>query len=315
MGEDGSTVCEISTTLRAIIETNGFRINEGKTRLRHREIRQEVTGLIVNRRVNVKRRVVRQIRAMLHAWTKFGLAKAQAAFKEEYGELSDFESAVRGKIEFVAQIRERPDPVFRKLADQFNKLTAGGKIRTELTPDEVIRQAIWVVEHDGDEQGTAFYLKEYGFVTCAHCVGQNMFIYHPADPATKLSVNLIKSDEHRDLAVLSVPDELKGLMPIRLYDGFAALSPGSDLILCGYPQHHLAMPIRIEHGKLIRSFPKNGVSYLEITPKIMAGNSGGPVLNAKSEVIGIAVSGLAGTVEFSQAVFLAVAGNELKSLQ
>ena len=73
---DGGPLCELNPALRSIIERNGFRINEAKVRLRDHTARQEVTGLIVNRRVNVKRRLVREVRAMLHAWRKFGLGCA-----------------------------------------------------------------------------------------------------------------------------------------------------------------------------------------------------------------------------------------------
>ena len=272
VGEDGTVTCDLNNSLRAIIEGNSFRINEDKVRLRHRSARQEVTGLIVNQRINVKRRMVRQVRAMLHAWEKYGSQKAQVEFEQEYGGRSNFELAVRGKIEFVGQIRERPDAVFNKLAVHFNKLTTGAVIRTALTPEEIARQATWVIEHDGDEQGTAFFVEKYGLITCAHCLGPNPIIYHPAFPAKQFSVALVQSDKQRDLAVLTVPAELKEVTPIPLYSGKPP-SNGSEVILLGYPNHNVARPIRIEGGKLIRTFPKSAVSYFEITPKIIGGNS------------------------------------------
>jgi RNA-directed DNA polymerase len=312
MGEDGSIICELNPTLRAIVEANGFRINEDKTRLRHRETRQEVTGLIVNRRINVKRSMVRQVRAMLHAWRKFGLAKAQEDFEKEYDGRSNFESSVRGKIEFIGQIRERPDVVFKKLAVQYNKLSATDKIRTVLTPEEVAKQATWVIESDTDVQGTAFFVEKYGLVTCAHCIGANPYIYHPADPAKKITVKVMNVDSHRDLAVLDVPSELKTLVPIPFYKG-AALKDGTEVILFGYPNHYLARPVRIEQGKLIRTFPKSAVMYLEITPKIIGGNSGGPLLNNSYELIGLAVLGLSGSITLTAAEFFAVSATELVS--
>jgi RNA-directed DNA polymerase len=72
---DGTSTCILNPALRAIIESNGFVINESKVRLRDATARQEVTGLIVNKRVNVKRRFIRETRAMLHAWRKFGLRR------------------------------------------------------------------------------------------------------------------------------------------------------------------------------------------------------------------------------------------------
>ncbi|AMN41909.1 reverse transcriptase domain-containing protein [Rhodoplanes sp. Z2-YC6860] len=302
---DGKTYCEINASLRTIIESNGFQINTNKLRLRDNTARQEVTGLIVNERVNVKRRFIRETRAMLHAWRKFGLLAAAAEHKNKFGGGTAFESIVRGKIEFIGQIRGRPDLVFRRLAVQFNALTTSGKIRTALSPEEIVKQATWVIEHSGDGQGTAFFIEKYGLITCAHCLGSNPYIYHPENPAKKIAVTVLSQDNHRDLAALEIPAELKTISPIPLYKG-PPLKDGASITLCGYPNHFLAKPIRIEQGKLIRTFPKSAVSYLEVTPKIIGGNSGGPLVTEDFSVAGVAVLGLSGSVTLSQAEFFAV---------
>jgi RNA-directed DNA polymerase len=308
---EGKVFCEVGEKLRKIIEDNGFKINEKKVRLRSTSTRQEVTGLIVNKKLNTKRRLIRQIRAMLHAWQKFGLAKAQTAFANDWHGSANFESALRGKIEFVGQIRGRPDAVFKKLADKFNKLSIT-QIRVALNPDEIAKQAVWVIENDDAGQGTAFYLEGYGLVTCAHCIGKNPIIYHPASPTKEIPVTVKSIDPHRDLAVLDLPSELKGLLPLKAYSGPSLLSR-PDITLYGYPNHELARPIRIENGKHIRTFPQSAVSYLEITPKIIEGNSGGPVLDENYDVIGIAVRGLNGSTDLKHAEFFAVNISELRA--
>ena len=50
----------------AAIKRAGFSINEKKTRLQFRDSRQEVTGLIVNKKLNVNHAYVRKTRAMAH---------------------------------------------------------------------------------------------------------------------------------------------------------------------------------------------------------------------------------------------------------
>jgi RNA-directed DNA polymerase len=77
-GSSGSAV--VGDELRAVIEANTFAVHPDKVRLFRNTYRQCVTGLTVNEKVNVPRRFVRQLRAMIHAWEKFGLEKAQ----EEY---------------------------------------------------------------------------------------------------------------------------------------------------------------------------------------------------------------------------------------
>jgi RNA-directed DNA polymerase len=89
---------------------------------------------------------------------------------------------------------------------------------------------------------------------------------------------------------------------------------GAPVILFGYPNHQFARPVRIEEGKIIRTFPSSAVSYLETSTKIIGGNSGGPLLNQKYEVVGIAVRGLNGQVPLNQAEFLAVNGTEIDAM-
>jgi RNA-directed DNA polymerase len=310
---DGTSVCHISPTLTAIIESNGFRINPAKVRLSQRQHRQEVTSLIVNKRINVKRRFIREVRAMLHAWQKFGLAAAQSEFtKIHNGNTANFESVVRGKIGFIGYVRGRPDILFRNFATQFNKLTTGPKIRTELTKEEIALQAVWVVEHE-EGQGTAFFVEGYGLITCAHCVGPKLYVYNPSDHTKKYPVTVIAQEVHIDLAILTIPPALSGVIPIPLNKGPAPIK-GAAVQLLGYPAHHAARPIRVESGTIIRTFPKSAVTYLEITPKIIGGNSGGPVVNDKFEAVGVAVLGLNGKIDLKSTEFLAVSVNELKGL-
>lgn len=124
----------VGTDLTGTIEANGFRINTSKVRLQSQGHRQVVTGLKVNKKLNVDRGVVRQIRAMLHAWRKFGLEAAHSAYHASYGSRKTraphlaparFESVVRGKLSFLAMIRGREDETYRKLRDQYRLLSRG----------------------------------------------------------------------------------------------------------------------------------------------------------------------------------------------
>lgn len=52
--------------LARLIKKSGFEINPSKTRMQYRDSRQEVTGLIVNRKINVRREYRHKVRAMVH---------------------------------------------------------------------------------------------------------------------------------------------------------------------------------------------------------------------------------------------------------
>lgn len=111
---------EIGQALREMIEANGFQINDKKTRLNGKARHQEVTGITINEKPNVSRHYVRQIRAMLHAWEKFGLDAAEQEFRTRYmnsqrhptKQLPSFRHVVKGKIEFLGMVRGEYDSLY-----------------------------------------------------------------------------------------------------------------------------------------------------------------------------------------------------------
>ncbi len=83
VNQEGATI-SVGNELAAIITSARFQINTAKLRLQHRSHRLVVTGLKVNRFPNVRKQLISQIRAMLHAWKKFGLQAAEAEFAAKY---------------------------------------------------------------------------------------------------------------------------------------------------------------------------------------------------------------------------------------
>lgn len=89
-----------------------------------------VTARHVMRETVKKRSIVcaSQIRAMLHAWEKHGLANAEFTYLTEFRRkyrspfkpLPQFEHVVRGKIEFIGMVRGKDDPTYSKYLNQFN---------------------------------------------------------------------------------------------------------------------------------------------------------------------------------------------------
>ncbi|MGD1932086.1 MAG: reverse transcriptase domain-containing protein [Leptolyngbyaceae cyanobacterium] len=127
--------------LLRIVERQGFKVNQSKTRLRTSSESQEVTGIIVNEKLNVKRAYVRQVRAMLHAWEKYGLENAQSDFQEKYytnqsfqKECPPLEYVVKGKIDFIGQVRGRQDKVYQRFLAKLSKLSPELVPETHLIP-------------------------------------------------------------------------------------------------------------------------------------------------------------------------------------
>lgn len=125
-------IFHLGEEVNEIISSNGFVINLDKLRLQTRDIRQEVTGLIVNERVNVPRKFDRQIRAMLHDWEVNGIEAAQQkhlTFRNNHrnpqieGEIN-FRKIVRGKIAFLGMVRGDKDKTYSKYKKKYDTLIA-----------------------------------------------------------------------------------------------------------------------------------------------------------------------------------------------
>ena len=82
-----------------IIEKYGFVINKNKTRLQCKDYRQKVTGLVVNKKINVAREYYKETRAMAHQLYKTG-----SFFIEENkrGTINQLE----GRFSFINQIEK-----------------------------------------------------------------------------------------------------------------------------------------------------------------------------------------------------------------
>jgi retron-type reverse transcriptase len=85
--------------IRHIAQDEGFAVNEQKSRVQRRNSAQEVTGLVVNDRPAVPRKVIRRLRAILHSAKATGLA---AQNKEGR---TNFSSWLQGMIAYVGMVQ------------------------------------------------------------------------------------------------------------------------------------------------------------------------------------------------------------------
>ena len=115
---------------RIIEEDQELIINPKKTRLQKSGYRQEVTGLIVNEKVNVRRRYVKQIRMCLYYWERYGYEKAEYIFRLDY--ISDkghvkkgnpnLTNVLEGKLECLKMVKGSEDGTYKGLKHRFDRL-------------------------------------------------------------------------------------------------------------------------------------------------------------------------------------------------
>jgi RNA-directed DNA polymerase len=100
--------------IRHIAQAEGFTVNEQKSRIQRRNASQEVTGLIVNDRPGVPRKMVRRLRAILHGARRTGLA---AQNKEGR---TNFSSWLQGMIAYVGMAQPE---LGKKMLSELNTLS------------------------------------------------------------------------------------------------------------------------------------------------------------------------------------------------
>lgn len=135
----------IGEALAVSLQQQGFRPNREKVRLSNRRGRQEVTGLIVNEKVNVRREYIRQLRAMIHALQKYGEAAATAEHYRVFSALRmrpsrierrrqpphsasevrpNLATVIEGKLEFLGSTLGKESPVYLNLLGRYQAAQA-----------------------------------------------------------------------------------------------------------------------------------------------------------------------------------------------
>lgn len=293
---------EVGPELRKIISDNGFEVNETKTRTQGKTRRQEATGLTVNRSPNVTRRYIRNIRAMLHAWKKYGKENAENVHNSIYCHKQrnpvfsskSFQKVVRGKIDFVRMVKGETDSVYRNLANKYYLLTEG-KAKFFTKPIEEIFAGLWILEFDDPEdtnkysQGTGFMLENFGLVTCNHVLRNGMVAFQANNPTKKFPVSIVVADKALDLAILMIDAKNSHYLNI----GDNKLPEYHDKVtLAGFPNYNLGHTPYITPAQVVGFRKIFGIDMILINSSIVHGNSGGPLFDSKYRVIGVAASGV-----------------------
>ena len=131
--------------------------------------------------------------------------------------------------------------------------------------------------------GSGFVVDAAGYIlTNEHVVAGQSRLTAILDDDTRLRARVVSADEQRDIALLRV-EGTSGLRPLPFA---TALKEGEDVIALGYPLN-LSGTITITRGivSALRWF--DGVKHVQTDAAFNPGNSGGPLLNGRGEVVGM----------------------------
>jgi hypothetical protein len=158
--------------IHRIVSEQGFFIKENKTRLQKQGFRQEVTGLIVNEKVNVQKRYIKELRMWLYYWETYGYVKANKYFSKKY--ISDkgytkkgmpsMNNVISGKLEYLKMVKGKENELYKKLASRFNLLTKKSTESAESIEVKKIDKALFGVDSNLsgliiniEKQGNSFF--------------------------------------------------------------------------------------------------------------------------------------------------------------
>jgi S1-C subfamily serine protease len=166
----------------------------------------------------------------------------------------------------------------------------------ELTTEQIVardKPSVALVKHRLGS-GTGFLVADQILMTNAHVVRgdfvENLRVSFPSagekDRAAR-PVELLYQDDQRDLAILKVATSLP---PLTVADD-CPCKGGEKIIFIGCPGANAGEEVLLENavtqGVMSTRTTLNGLSFYQLGANVNHGNSGGPLLDARGQVIGV----------------------------
>ncbi|CAH0336600.1 hypothetical protein FVB9288_02308 [Flavobacterium sp. CECT 9288] len=132
--------------VRKIIANQNFHVKESKVRLQQEGFRQEVTGLVVNEKVNVTRRYIKQLRLWLYYWETYGYDKSYSFFLQKYcrekGNVKkgqpNMAMVLDGKLLYLKMVKGEKDETYLKMKNRFDVLVLNTTPSKSLVPNKLL---------------------------------------------------------------------------------------------------------------------------------------------------------------------------------
>ncbi|MBI5879790.1 MAG: RNA-directed DNA polymerase [Chloroflexi bacterium] len=199
-GNDTNRQIVVGDELASVISGNGFAVNQKKVRLRSKDNRQEVTGLTINRFPNVTRSYVRQIRAMLHSWERYGYENANHEYAQKYfagdeDKAPSLRQVLYGKMEFLRMVRGSDNSIFLSFREKLRRIDPEYK-PLELTPINASIPIYVVTEGKTDWKhlkAALHRLKEQGLF-----IGLEIEFWEYEDDVSMNDAELLKRCKYKD---------------------------------------------------------------------------------------------------------------------
>lgn len=287
---------KISLKLKEIIHESGFEVNDDKTFFNKQNKRQQVTGLVVNEKVNFQRKYIDAIRSALYHCQKDGVYNAALNYNEKYAKkklkVTDNENNVigwyskvlKGKLTFVKYICPKISLI--KYCERYNEIFLGINYISyeECESSFDLKRKVILLQNEKDENiGSAFFITGVGLLTCEHVVKEGT-VYHYYDVIARKNTYLNNEDlifdENLDIAVFKINDAVGyEIKPHQRYQ------LNKEIKTIAYP--NADKEVLLETGNIL----SKGICFEQecymVSTRIVWGMSGGVVLDKNNFVVGM----------------------------
>ena len=140
--------------------------------------------------------------------------------------------------------------------------------------------------------GSGFVVDSTGYIlTNEHVIRNNLGLTAVFADGSRLTPDIVSVDEELDVALLRI-SSARSLTALPFA---SSVRVGEEVVALGYPLHdHAELQGRVTVTKgIVSSFRRIGdVAYVQTDAALNRGNSGGPLLNLRGEVVGMVTTGL-----------------------
>lgn len=304
----------IGEEIQNILLKNSFNANQDKTRIFDYRKRQEVTGLVVNRIVNIRRNYIKKLRAILFNCEREGIYETAKIYiekgncknstiiemikndSEENQEkiIEWFKAVLKGKIGYIKQVKGANNLVFLKYAKMLNDIFKEEifHIDEKIELMKLIEKAVFVLRNTSsnkDVQGSGFIVKGIGLLTNYHVTEDGEMYEVRTYKDEKVSgvsndMNLIKGSPEIDYACYSFGGTSENALELGTSK---RLVIGSSVVVVAYPDYVQGNSPEIQKVNIISERMFFGQQIYTISGRIVHGASGGVVLDEMNKVVGI----------------------------
>lgn len=141
---------------------------------------------------------------------------------------------------------------------------------------------------DGVREGSAFAVSKNLLLTNYHVIEGSYAVKVKSANRAQNYAYLVAYNKDVDLALLEYPSADLAPLVFSSSDKTAVVA-GQNIYVFGYPFGG-ADEVSFKEGSISRRFTNEGTEYLEISATLSPGNSGGPIVDQKGQIVGVSTA-------------------------